>query len=743
MKLKSYIAGISILALSLGIGEKAWGCGPFPYEPYSYNPFCVIEPIRTTDRKGNVKAAEETLEFWKGYTKGAVSEKDIRSYFNNASFSNPRPSEGAPFISWLEKRQDKEAVDYILDCLEFSALADEFHNSGWEYSEKNPAALKGFADKIERRDGGKDFGIRYDLLRMRVAGALRDDAKVMEIWKRKGEKLPSSLLRDRMGGFVGGVLYRQGKYPEALDYFYNSGDNNSIAWCVSRIVGPDNLQALYQHDPNSTATLYALTDYLNYLISNSDAGRRLTPRDEWEDRGRIDEALRQRKEFISLCDLALADNRCENRMAWAIAKGAIQLTMGQTFQGLATLDQASALKGTERTRTALDHFRLWALLLNSGKGEKEIDSRLASELEKVYGRAVGESKKRAEDEIGKFSDYDEEEVEEPTDSYLFLTTFFVQEAKTHFMKQGQPARALAVMGMMDDLPVAPQNGSGMFQTDIREHIFRTLSDREALSFISLAEHPSEEPLDRYLSRYAAKYLNLANEAYATRLLYRNDFGGALEYLKKVDTKWLPTMAIYPYLRRYTVPYYYTFNRNSTDSGSWSPYYPTNFKALFCSQMIEDMKKYEELKGDERAEAAYRIAANYHQASPQGDAWAISDYSWTVLRPVNSFNEESMKWLLKALADAKDAHLKCEIYYGILSSPDTDGDGEPKFAFGCTGGYDSPVRYYWDNRSELNSRAMDYLMANYSEVKDDYLLSQCDVLRDYAASKFVAKPEYRW
>ncbi|MDE5808038.1 MAG: hypothetical protein K2H76_07955 [Muribaculaceae bacterium] len=741
MKLTTYIAGISLAVSSFVIAERAEACGPFPYEPYSYNPFCVIEPIRTVDRKGNVKAAEETLDFWKGYTKGEVSEKDIQLYFDNASFRDPRPSEGSAFISWLERKHDDNAINYLLDCLEFSALCDDFHNSGWEYHEKDPAVLRNFSKKIAYRTGGEIFAPRYDLLRMRAAGSLHDDATVMEIWEKRGKGMKPSLLRDRMGGFVGGVLYRQGKYPEALDYFYKSGDNNSIAWCVSKIAGPDNLRSLYEHDPNSTATLYALTDYMNYLISHSDAGRLSAPRDEWENPKRVEAALKQRKDFISLCDRVLADKRCENPMAWAVAKGAIELTMGDYSGGLSTLDKAYVLKGDSRqTKTALDNFRLWGLLLNSGKGDTAIDARFASELEKVYANAVAEAAKRDTDGIGTW-DSEEETAANPNDTYLFLTTFFAQEAKTHFMGLHQAARALAIMGMMEDLPVAPQNGSGMFQTDMRELIFRTLDDNEALAFISLAEHPSDNPLDRYLGRCAAKYLNLANEAYATRLLCRNDFEGSLGYLKKVDTKWLPTMAVYPYLRRYTTPYYYNFRRNSTGQGEWSPYYPTNYKALFCAQMIEDMKRYEKLKGDEKAEAAFRLAANYHQASPQGDAWAISDYAWTVATPVNSFNDESLKWLRKALEAATDTNLKCEIYYAILSSPDTSCEGDPKFAFGRTGGYDAPVKYFWDNRSDLNRRAMDFLMENYSIVRESYLLSQCDVLSDYAASRFVDKPEY--
>lgn len=741
MKLKNYIAAVSLFATSLGSMLPAFGCGPSPYRPYSYNPFCVIEPLNTSTYGGSEKAQNETISFWKNYLKGEVSEKEITQYFANARFDDLLPENGSKLMRRLQALNDQKAIEYIQDCLKFNKLSDDFEGSGWEYAERDPAVLRTFAQRIEQRKGGKVFGPRYDLLKMRVAGLLRDDEKVLNIWKTKGRNMSPGSLRDRMGGFVGGVLYRQGNYPEALDYFYSAGDNNSIAWCVSKILGPVNLQKLYEHDPNSNATLYALNDYMNFLISGSMAGRANQTDDEWCENERLSDALRHRRDFIALCNRVLSEGICDNPMAWAMAKGALQLTLGEKTEGLKTLVDARKMKGSPTMKKNLDHFELWALLLNSGMGDNDIDNRMLTLLEKVYDEAREESLK----EVNNFDRniVDKEAAPEMTTPYLFLTTFFAKEATTHFKEISHPEWALAVMGMMEDLPIAPLGGSGMFQNDMRQDIFRNLDDKDALSFLTLMDTPATSMLDRYFSKYAAKYRNLANEAYATRLLCRNDFNGALAYLKNIDTKWLPSLAIYPYLSRYIPRYYYDFQREETGAGRWSPYYPTNYKAMFCRQMLEDMEKYEKETGNRRAEAAYRIASLYHYASPQGDCWAISDYSWSVVSPTNAFNDESLKWLRKALRDASDKELKCKIYYAILSSPEIDTAGGVHYAFGSTGEFDGPVRYYWDNRSALNSEAADYLMDNYSIVKENYQMSRCDVLRDYAASRFVAKPTYGW
>lgn len=741
MIFRKSITAFSLLTASLFACDTVSGCGPFNFDPYAYNPFKVIAPIKKSWGGATAKAQDETISFWRAYTGGAVTYEEITSYFENADAGNLYPEDHSELIRHLERKGDKVAIGYIRDCLEFNRLSDRFESSGWEYDERNPVELREFAKLIANRNGGKVFGPRYQLLRMRIAGVIHDDTTIMAIWESTGAKMRPSPLRDRMGGFVGGVLYRQKKYPEALDYFYESGDNNSISWCVSKIVGPDNLRNLYDHAPNSTATLYALNDYINYLIAQTEAGRDEALAHVWEDeREAVKESLLQRKDFIKMCDGVIDGSRCDYPMAWAIAKGILQLTMGKTTDGLATLTNVRKLSGTEIMRSSLDNFELWALMLNSGKGDDSLDRRMIEALETVYRNAVAES---LEAEKMRFSKRYEDRINlDEAPYYSFLTTFFTREAEIHFKNVGKPQWALAVMAMMDDLPISPQEDSGIYLNDLRNSIFKDLDKKAALAFIELAENSADNEVDRYFGKYAALYRNVANEAYGTRLLYADDFAGALKYLEKVPSKWLPTMAIYPYLNRYSQPYYtYSFGRTVKGAGRWSPYYPINVKALFCNQMINDMREYDSQTGNERAEIAYRIAATYHYASPQGDCWAISDYAWSISNPTNEFNERSKEWLMKALDNATDPRLRCRIFYAILQSPSTDRDGNIVEAFGYTTDNDGMIRYYWNNHTNLYRQAADYLMTNYDVVRQDYYMSQCDVLQDYAANRFVAKPRY--
>lgn len=735
--------------MSLLTAADALACAGPNYTPYDFSPFRIIEAKTADSESGSTKSQDETCSFWAAYTKGALTRDQIESYFKEVDFHNFRFETSRPLYVYLSKNNDLTALQYIHDCMEFNQLSANFQDSGWEYEERNPAALRAFARRIAARKGGKTFGNRYDLLRMRVAAVLHDDAEIMKIWNSVGKKMSPSALRDRMGGFVGGVLYRQKKYPEALDYFYASGDNNSISWCVSKLAGADNLSALYDHAPNSNATLYVLQDYLNYLISATKAGRVTDfSGDEYEydysDYGlKPEEAAAQRESFIQLCDRVLADSRCRDKMAWATAKGALLCTCGRPDEALSTLRAGRELDGDDTAAVNRDHMEAWALLLLSGKGNHSADKDFIESLTRIYSTAETESRKLSHDYTNPYSYWDFDEDRMP--AYEFLTTFLAEEAITHYSNMRQYARALGIMAMIDDLPISP-GYDNTFMQRLRDNIFSDLTEAQALTFFSLCEGKCDNPVDECLHPYAAKYSNLANDAFGTRLLRQSRFEEALKYLEKIDNKWFITQASYPFLNRYSryVSPYYEFRRTRTDDGVWSPYRPHNTKAEYCTDMIQALKDYDTLKGNEKGAKAWEIAALYHMGSPAGDCWAISDYAWSVCEPMNEFNDASYAWLLKGLKNSTDPKTMSRIYYALLASPTRGEDSDtPVYAIGVSAPYDGPVQYYWNDKSKIATDAMNYLMAHQDILADDYTMSNCDVLKDYAAGDFIAKPTSRW
>ena len=762
-KLKKYIAAVSLLAMSLLPALRASACGPDNSTPYDTRPFKLVKDAPASDYdpdwNGPEKSQDETCDFWNSYTNGEISRDDVKEYFHEVNFDSFPYERAYPLIALLDRKGDSTAIQYIRDCMEFNKLSTAYQLESWDYERRDPTALRDFEARISKRRGGSAFDPRYALLRMRIAGVLHDDEQILKIWESRGKTMEPSALRDRMGGFVGGVYYRRKDYRTALDYFYAAGDNNSILWCIDAISGPENLHQLYDHTPNSIATLYVLEDYVDYLIGATYAGRRNNFNspyfydDRYGERDDIFGAVAQRDDFIRLCDSVVADGRCENPMAWASAKGVLQCLADDAESGLQTLREARGMKGDETALTNLDRMELWALLLLSGKGDRKFDNEFINAFSRFYAEAKAESLRKSRN-YG--SSVNRPVIDMPT--YDYLTRFFAEEAIAHFTALSQPARALAVMAALDDLPISPGYNNEFMQR-MRNNIFSGLTEPEALSFISLAEGKDcDGLLDAYFHPYAAKYINTAYDAFGTRLLRASRFEEALEYLGRIDDKWFVTQAIYPYLNRYWgyspayFAQYYSFSRHRNGEGIWTPYRPSNVKADFCADMIAAMSEYERLSGDAKAKKAFEIAALYHYASPLGDCWAISDYGWSSAKPCNEFTDACGDWLRKACTTATDPTTKCKIYYAIIATPmrydgphknypyyadNLEGRTYTKFAIDAT--WQTPKRYYWDYKTSLGTEAMDYLASHRDIVESDDVMRSCDMLSDYAAGKFIANP----
>lgn len=767
MKLTKFLAALSVVAVCLASAPRAHACEEVDYSGYSSSPFLVVQSLYA-DRWGNGNAYDETLDFWSGYVKGAVGRATIEEFFDDATLDSVAVSRNG-FMRYLKSRGDQAAIDYISRCLELSDVLADYRSCGWDYKKPSKAGFKKLLADIDRATVTETFRPRYEFLKIRIYGAMGDNKGVMKVWNQAGKGMKPSALRDRMEGYVGGVLYRQGRYVDALDYFYRTGDNASIAWCIDKLAGASNLKSLYEHNPNSLALRYIVQDFMNYLIATSDAGRCYGKAKATDDDFTCDDytiysddirdltghpvydASKQRGEMMKLFKRIVDEKKTDTPMMWATALGVLQAMDGRVDEGLATMRLAANMQGDLLMKDNLDNFILWALMLRSGKGDTGRDTEFIEAWKEAYAsldRTATEltydySKKG----LSRRNAYDSERSlrQKP----IFFTEFFALEAATHYNNLGQPHRALALMAMLDVLP--PALCGDRFMKQMREDLDQSLSLDDAKRFADFikAPAPTADAIDACLHPYAARYVNLANDVIGTRLMRAMQFDEALTYLEKVDPRWIRTQAIYPYLRGgYYDPEYYNFRRNCTSPGEGMDYDCCNNKAQYCSEMIEALDRFKALNGKDKAMKALEIAAMLHFASPMGDGWALTDYAWSIYDQESEFTDASRQWLLKVHALTDDPLARNLAAYAQLCFPgeNTEDVYDDVYPFDyTTDGHGKVDKYYLSYPTEGQLQALDYLKGHWDSVKAmPYHVTHCDVLQSYMAGNFIDRPKSeRW
>lgn len=745
MIFKRYIA--TLLAVSSGMLLPAFlaiPCGGPNDLGYYSSPY-RLEKNLTDEEEGDRPGYDETLDFWYAYAEGNVARKDIRDFFDKVEDGDNLYKYA--LVKYLDSKGDHAALEYIGNCLELNRLVKNYSGDLWNYEVPSPMDIRNFIAKIEKVKTNDIFTPRYEFLKIRGYGAIKDDEGVEKIWKKNRDKKMSDALRDRMLGYVGGVLYRQGKYPEALEYFIKGGDSNSIQWCVEKLAGSDNLIKLYNYNPNSEAIPYILQDYINYLIAESQAGRRTDANEDFSVYDsdirdmlgkRIYDVYGQRDEMISLCKRALSENKTNCPLIWAASEGVVETIAGDPALGLSTLRKAKEMDGPKKYKDNLRNFTLWALMLNSGRGDNAIDREFAEDMKVFYAGVVKDAKAYMKDyskAVRQTKDYSGL----TGGDYGFLTNFLYKEAVAHYYSLNQPVRAMAFLTMLDDLPTV--NYGNPFLAELRNLMDKEKPIGDVYAFMSfIGDDSLSNPIDLMLKPYAAKYNNLANDVAGTRLMRDGKFSKALTYLSEVDPRWARTQPIGPYLTLcYPNPDYYSFSRNRTIDLDYMRSH-INYKAMFCADLIDNIQEYEKLSGDEKALKALEIAAMCHFASPKGDGWAISDYSWSVSTPENEFSKMMGNWLDKALASAEKRSTKMLINYAILTAPSVKGQYDEAYAFGRKSSYGSDRSdYFIDSPTEAQKRAMSFIKSNWNMDNLPYHIGQCDVLQAYVTGNLISKP----
>ena len=219
----------SIIALCLPTASIA--CCPYEFYPYGYNMYRVFD--ENSVQKINERQSNCIL--WQELTSKDISLKDIEDvvykYTLNQMKELPSVQSDNSFAEWIKGN------DEIYDFLLLAKMCENTRSlmlDPWYYPSKNDGmclSLTDIEDKAKSYDG-KLLKDRYVLQAIRAMFSAKKYQECVDYWSTVEDDLPDGLIKNMSRSYIKGAYFKLGNIDDALAYFTEVGDLNSIIFCL-------------------------------------------------------------------------------------------------------------------------------------------------------------------------------------------------------------------------------------------------------------------------------------------------------------------------------------------------------------------------------------------------------------------------------------------------------------------------------------------------------------------------------
>ena len=708
MKSRSFIEGLRSKEISskfalltcmllLLCGGKAMACGGDYWGPDMCNHFSLVQPLDPAQT--GVSDVDESVEFWYSYLGGTVSKDALKEAIKNAmpaDYQDPANSENA-LVAALYKKGDNNAIDYLRVNNKLYKL-NTWMNS-WDYERPTDDQYIKVINEIAALQTTDKLAERIVYLRMRALYCAKRYDEVETNWNNYASKWKESPLKRRARGYMGGVYYQRGQYAEAIEIFDANGDQRSINKCVSRLLDPDKLEAYYQQNKNSRAIGYVIQDYANYIfhaMTNGGDGGDIWP-----------QVRRDYDKMLAFAERVVKEKKVKDLAMWQDFVGFLYYSAHNDDKAYEAFCKVHKMKPTVKEKEFARYFKFLASFNAANRPDNFTDYLLA-ETENLLLM----QNKQLTNEISTddhLNVYEICDFDLPTRLYKYCNSLGNEQAK------------MLVMSIFQDVFTLDDDWC-LFYNELIDHVWS--ADKVIEFYNKLQNPPAGDKLVAGLTKLSPADLTPAvQELIGTKLMREGKFDKAIPYLKDVPESLLKSQGIAPYLNLRTVSKR-DFERDDydeMDSDNIKEY--RNVKLEFCQLMEGMTQQLLTSKGDKLADVAYEMANLCFQASPAGDLWALSEYSWSSADiHYNNLNQMAIDLLHLAIRNTNDFNRLKRCYYGLAAVPQRE---QMKFY------------YNWDTQTyslnAMGSELEGYEWLAKNLPRNDELRRTCDWLNAYIES----------
>ena len=674
--------------------SQGWPCGG----EYSSHNYYMMD---VAPRNVNLLNLEERFnQYWKTYT--ANDNVEYRWYRDK-------------IMQAARQKDDADMVAYLTHLNNYLDISEQLGET-WSYPTKEQLAerqamLQRMLKAAQNYKGAR-LRAQYALLAMRANMLLKDHEANISYWKSKSGNLPESAYKDMMRNIYAGALFHTGQKKEAFDIYAEQGDQTSIRWAMRKYRNLAGIQTIFDENPNAPSLYYLVQDFVNNVQESIDT----EDADLIQMIDRIQLSMGEAGRFVEFADRAAANSAVKDRCLWKTASALTSWLMGRKEQAAKAADEAMKLDGAERTK---DNARCVRLLIMAG-GDKVKSKTLRQELEWLDAKAASEKEEdycfsNARDRIMRLVLCNKYRQAGNLNMALACTAAEWEPRTTEFAADSWNG-----------------NYSGEFY-----YALDTLNAAELQSYYQFISGRHKDAFESYVAEHSFRDADYFNDLIGTRLMAENKFEEAISFLEKVPIRFLNSQNISYYAthRDWTVSRWLqeqNMGEGECD-GPQTGKLTENMKLKFCRELLQLRSQHQLASEAQRPQLAYQLAVLYDQASHCGDCWYLTNYGWSSVPYLESWQADFEKIATLWLDESKlssDFDLRVKSLYGqsFIAYDGPWADSEMNWSTGVAKLTPHPERRQYQALTELS----EFARRNASHLPE--YITKCELIKQFRDNK---------
>ena len=261
----------------------------------------------------------------------------------------------------------------------------------------------------------------------------------------------------------------------------------------------------------------------------------------------------------------------------------------------------------------------------------------------------------------------------------------------------------------------------------------TLNAAELQSYYQFISGRHKDAFESYVAEHSFRDADYFNDLIGTRLMAENKFEEAIPFLEKVPIRFLNSQNISYYAthRDWTVSRWLqeqNMGEGECD-GPQTGKLTENMKLKFCRELLQLRSQHQLASEAQRPQLAYQLAVLYDQASHCGDCWYLTNYGWSSVPYLESWQADFEKIATQWLDESKlssDFDLRVKSLYGqsFIAYDGPWADSEMNWSTGVAKLTPHPERRQYQALTELS----EFARRNASRLPE--YITKCELIKQF-------------